>query len=104
LRPVEETPILPPPNQGPHTGYLTDLLRLILRLTQQIGFRLNRSLPKQQTAGDLEPMQGPLPLAEYTVATLPTASDFEGAIIYVSDGSAGQKFRASDGSSWLNMA
>jgi hypothetical protein len=103
LRPVEENPIFPPPDVGPHTSYLSTLLKSIQRTVQQNGFRLNRSLPKQQEAGDLEAMLGPLPLMTYTVATLPTASDFDGSIIYVSDGSAGQKFRGSDGSAWVNL-
>lgn len=62
--------------------------------------RLNAALPKDGT----EALTGPLTLGTYTVATLPAAASHPGAILYVSDGSAGQKFRGSDGSSWLNIA
>lgn len=44
----------------------------------------------------------PLTLSTYTVATVPTASEFTGAIIYVSNGAAGSPIVAfSDGTNWL---
>lgn len=43
-----------------------------------------------------------LQLAEFTVATVPSASDNKGAVVYVSDGAAGSPILAySDGSDWL---
>ena len=42
-------------------------------------------------------------LRSYTAATLPTASVYPGAIVYVSDGTSGNKFRGSDGSAWINL-
>ena len=39
----------------------------------------------------------------FTTATQPTVSSFTGAIIYVSDASAGSKFQGSDGSSWVSL-
>lgn len=45
----------------------------------------------------------PFELPEFTVATLPDATKWDGSIIYVSDGAAGQKFRGSDGTTWVNL-
>lgn len=47
---------------------------------------------------------GRLTTATYTEATKPTAASAgAGSIIYVSDGSAGNKFQGSDGSAWLGL-
>ena len=44
----------------------------------------------------------PLTLSTYAVATVSTASEFTGAIIYVSNGAAGNPIVAfSDGTNWL---
>ncbi len=75
------------------------LLRTLVFLLGEYGYRLNRVLPMDGT----EAMTGPLELMTYTVATLPAVADFEGTVIYVSDGGAGTKFRGSDGSSWLSL-
>jgi len=42
-------------------------------------------------------------LPEYTVATLPTASDYEGNMIYVSDESGGAVPAFSDGTNWRRV-
>ena len=49
-------------------------------------------------------MSGPVGLATYTVATLPAAASFVGALIYVSDGATGDPIVAfSDGTDWLRV-
>ncbi len=41
---------------------------------------------------------------EFTVATLPAAADYKGAIVYVSDGDTGADCLArSDGTNWLRI-
>ena len=60
---------------------------------RDVGFRLNRCLPKDGSEG----------LTAYTTATRPAASAAPGAIIYVSDGAAGAKFQGSDGTNWVNL-
>lgn len=64
-----------------------------------LGFRINRLLP---TDGS-EPMSGPLPLAQYTVATRPAASAAPWSVIAVTDGGAGAEVQASNGSAWVNL-
>jgi len=73
-------------------SYLTPALR-------DIGYRLNRVIPKDGS----ETPTAPFRLAPYTVATRPPAAAWAGAIIYVSDGAAGAKIQASDGSAWINL-
>ena len=47
-------------------------------------------------------MTGPLELMTYTIATTPApAAGNAGAIIYVSDEVAGQKFKGSNGAAWV---
>jgi len=60
-----------------------------------IAMRANASLPKDGS----DPMQEPLPLMSYTVTGAPTASLWEGSIIYVSDDTP-PGFAYSDGTNW----
>ena len=47
---------------------------------------------------------GPLQLATYAVAGLPDAGDHTGALVYVSNGAAGDPVVAfSDGTNWLRV-
>ena len=46
---------------------------------------------------------GPLFLESYTVATVPDAALWEGAIIYVSDETGGATLAFSDGTNWLRV-
>src|SRR5262245_55514235 len=68
-------------------------------LLRQMGFRVNRLVPKDGSEG----MSQPLKLATFTVATRPTASSWTGSIIYVSDGGAGAVFQGSNGAAWVNL-
>lgn len=89
------------PEPGLQSRFLSGLQRVLTELFVRYAHRLNRVLP---TDGS-EAMVGPLELMEYTDApdTKPTAADYEGTVIYVSDGVAGAKFRGSDGTSWINL-
>lgn len=64
-----------------------------------LAIRANSALPKDGT----EAMAAPLLLMSYTVATLPTASLYEGAIIYVSNEVGGKTVAFSDGTNWRRV-
>ena len=49
-------------------------------------------------------LQGPVNLAQFTVATVPAAASFLGGLIYVSNGAAGAPVVAfSNGTNWLRV-
>lgn len=58
--------------------------------------RVNASFPKDAT----EAMDAPLKLKSYTVAGLPTASLYTGALVYVSNETGGAIPAFSDGTNW----
>lgn len=101
-RPVPERPAfpqaIPPSLHGIITTY-GSLVKAMLQVFGEYGFRLNRALPKDGT----EAMLGPLTLVEYTVATLPLASDHPRALVYVSDEAGGAVPVFSDSSNWLRV-
>lgn len=66
---------------------------------RQIAMRANAGLP---TDGS-KTMEYPLPLKSYTVATAPTASDWEGSLIYVSNEAGGKTLAFSDGTNWRRV-
>lgn len=100
MKPVEERPMIPTQGiVGPAQPFLVELVVVLLRMFSVTGYRLNRVLPKDGT----EAMAAPLPLMEYIAAELPAAGDWEGAVVYVSDGAVGAKFRASNGAAWVNL-
>lgn len=67
---------------------------------RRLAVRANAGLPMD---GSRE-MQNPLPLASYTVSTLPDASLWSESIIYVSDETGGAIPAFSDGVSWRRMS
>lgn len=71
----------------------------LFRVLRDIAARANDSLQLDGSNG----MRQPARFAEYTVVTRPTAADWEGGVIYVSDGAAGAKFQGSDGANWVNL-
>ena len=104
VRQVPETPGIPSPPSGlpiSITGWASDIVKVLSGILAESNIRLNRVLPKDGT----EAMTAQLPLATYTDTpdTKPTASDFPGSVIYVSDGGPGAVFRGSDGTSWVNL-
>lgn len=102
MRSVQERPLLPQSRPQTVPGLFSwagEMARQLTALFQEYGFRVNRTLPKDGS----EAMQNPMRLVTVTVATLPTASQWTGAVVYVSDGAAGAKFRGSDGTSWVNL-
>ncbi len=99
---VTESPLFPqvtPNNIDGMIAWASVLAAQVQRYLQEHAWRLNRSYQKDGT----EAMVAPAPLQSVVVADLPTASEWEGAIIYVSDGSAGTRFRGSDGTSWVSL-
>ena len=66
---------------------------------RQIAQRANVGLPIDAT----HPMVAPLILADYTVATLPTASEYTNGMIIVSDETGGLTMAISDGTNWRRM-
>lgn len=46
MRPVEESPALWKPENGPHVRSLSEAVQVLRRIFQQLGFRVNRVLPK----------------------------------------------------------
>lgn len=100
---VENNPVLPNP---PLSGEPRGVASWASSLTKTLASVLSRFAVAINAALDINGKQGmaqPLRLATFTTTTLPTASSWTGAIIYVSDGAAGQKFRGSDGSAWVNL-
>ena len=67
---------------------------------RQIAERANASFPKDGTEG----MTAALKLVSKTVSTLPTASLWTGALIYVSDETGGAVPAFSDGVSWRRVS
>lgn len=99
-RPVPERPQLPlSPLPREVQGWAGLFVTALLGVFQEIGQRLNGSIHKD---GGI-PMDAPFGLKPYTTTTLPDPAEWEGHIIYVSDGAAGAKFRGSDGTAWVNM-
>jgi hypothetical protein len=84
---------------GPLPRELAPLLAELDGRLREIGFRLNRVLPKDGS----EAMSQPFKPGSFTTATRPAASAWPGAVIYVSDGAAGAKFQGSDGTAWVNL-
>jgi len=84
---------------GDTAAALQRLLPHLDGLLRQLGFRVNRVLPRDGS----ERMNGPLPLATYTVLTLPAAASWTGAIVFVSDAAPGSKFQGSDGAAWVPL-
>jgi len=97
---VPKSPALPrPPQGGDIAGVYTHLAQLNRALFQSlasIGLRLNGALPKDGT----EVLGAPITLASYTVASLPDASLYTGALIYVSNETGGATIAFSDGTNW----
>lgn len=102
VRPVEEAPGLPSaPTTAdkPVATWAGGMVSRISKLLREFAGRVNATLPKDGT----EPMTGPLPLARYTVATLPAAADAPWTVVAVTDGGAGAEVRASNGAAWVNL-
>lgn len=81
-------------------GDVYSLVAALTPLLATFGFRINRMLPVDGS----ENMQAPLPLAEYTLGTLPDAADWTGGIVYVSDAPDGQHFQGAINSEWVVLS
>lgn len=62
-----------------------------------IAMRANAGYPQDGSGGK------PLVLQSYTVATVPAAADYTGAVIYVSDETGGATVAFSDGTNWRRV-
>lgn len=100
-QPVTERPGLPQPPRDERgvTGWAATLMRTLLQVFQQHGRAINETV---QVDGS-RAMEAPLVLSPYLAADLPDPAEWEGAMIYVSDGAAGSKFRGSDGTAWVDL-
>ena len=96
---VNQVPNVPALPKAPQDQFLQVLVRTLVTVLAEISFRLNQSLQKDGS----EAMTAPLVLDTFTVATRPTASDWTGGVIFVSDAAGGSKFQGSDGSSWVSL-
>lgn len=102
MQPVNERPILPQTFPTTLAGLLDfsgTLVRQLIAEFSAYGYRLNRVLPKNGS----ERMSGPLQLASFETAGRPDPTEWEGAVIYVSDASSGSRFQGSDGSQWVDL-
>jgi hypothetical protein len=79
--------------------YDIDLMRTLLIELVSHAQRLNEMLARDGT----EPMEAPLVVATYTVATLPAAADWTRGVIYVSDETGGATLAFSDGTDWRRV-
>lgn len=66
---------------------------------RRIAVRANASLARDGSNS----ATNPIVLESYTVATLPTASDWESGLIYVSDETGGATLAFSDGINWRRV-
>lgn len=87
------------PTAGAAESVLRSWAQYLTPLFRDIGFRLNRSLPRDGS----ERMTNPMPLAVYTVATRPDPTLWPGCVILVSDAVPNQKFQGSDGTAWVPL-
>lgn len=86
-------------SMGEVLSWAANMVRTTGIALAQLARQIAAVLPKDGS----EPMGAPLPLHSVTVATLPAAADWEGAVVYVSDGASGARFRGSNGSAWVNL-
>lgn len=99
---VLEKPQLPTPHGvlGPTGAWAQRLQTALVLYLTNLAFRLNRTILRDGTVR----FTGVTLLNIYTTSTRPAAASAnEGAIIFVSDGSAGNKFQGSTGSTWLGL-
>lgn len=84
------TPQLPSPSThsiAGFAGWSAAMVRVLTEYLSRMAFNVNQ--------------QPHCP--EFTVATIPTAADWTGRIIFVSDAAAGANFQASTGAAWVNL-
>lgn len=100
-RKVSERPALPSPPRDARGifGWATSLLRALYSVFQEHGQRINSNLPLD---GD-SAMEAPLALQQLAIADLPSASDWEGALVYVTDDTGGATPAYSDGTDWRRL-
>lgn len=100
---VNPQPLLPRPGHQPTLqglyGFDNDLSAHLFRELLSHALRLNSSL----TLDGEDRMEAPLPLLSSTVAGVPTASLWEGSVIYISNETGGKTVAFSDGTNWRRV-
>jgi len=102
MRPVTERPILVTLARADVRGLIDFAFALptrLLTLLTDIGFRLNRMMPKDGS----EAMTKPLPLLNLAKADLPSAALWAGGIVAVNNEAGGFTLAFSDGTSWRRV-
>jgi len=102
MRPVTERPILVTLARADMSGLVDFAFALptrLLTLFTDIGFRLNRTIPKDGS----EAMTAALPLLNLAKADLPSASLWTGAIVAVNNEAGGFTIAFSDGTNWRRV-
>lgn len=97
--PVNPSPYLPDPPTLGDVGLVTHLINLKMALFNTFvayAYRLNNSVPKDGS-------EGPVVLASYTVASVPTAASYTGGMIYVTNETGGAVPAFSDGTNWRRV-
>lgn len=97
-RKLPNNPFVPRPSIG-DGPYLVRLVPALVQVLLEIVQRSNAMLPADGTEG----MSAPLVLNAYTVSTVPTAGDYTGGLIYVSDETGGATVAFSDGTNWRRV-
>lgn len=100
LKQVNATPSLPQGFQEINVFAFSSLVQALIREMVDYAYRLNKVLPEDGS----EAMAGPLPLAQYAKASLPTAASYNGAMIFVTDDVGGSTPAFSDGTNWRRVA
>jgi len=97
---IEQVPFNLPTSGVPELDrWAVNFAREMVSAFREHGTRINLAI----TNDGETPMEAPFILGDFTIATLPSAANFERGIVYVSDGAVGQKFRGSDGAAWVNL-
>lgn len=98
---LEQPPLPQPLGIVGTTGVWARQLRASLtRYLGEMAFRLNRTVLRDGSVR----FTGVVLLKVFTEATKPAAATAnQGGLIFVSDGSAGNKFQGSTGSTWLGL-
>lgn len=97
---IERAPLpIPPRDERGIFGWAATLMRVLADTFQSHGLAINERI---DVFGGTA-MQAPLPLAHFPSGERPAPEAHPGAVIFVPDAPAGQKFQGSDGASWVGL-
>lgn len=95
---VGQSPSLPAPNKDAIAS-ISALNKALFKALSDIAYRLNLSV----TTDGGERMTKPERLAQYLKADLPTASDWDGGLVAVTNEAGGYTLAFSDGTNWRRV-